>query len=1738
MQAAATWSSVGTHFRFSMSTNITDEQRTIRPTYNGHPLGPYTVAVGEVRVVLASLIPHEAWWGGPTNPGWTQPLADPQETNRVIAVLVVINDVNFSWSTDDWPLGGLDVQSVALHELGHALGLTHSSNPDAIMYNRMSLADYYLGAPHRNLHADDITRLAALPSYGSPAPNITQPLSPTLQSPPSGTTVSERRPTLRWYASVNATKYYLQLSTSRTFETVTANMWTLSTSYPLDQDLTPGTTYYWRVKATKNGLNSDWSVRWQFTVAASNPNPWPTSPPPTPPPADGIEVLNISSHTVQPGEEFTPSVTIRVTSGYLDPTRGDHLHATPEDNGNVFGAWPVQGFSRRINTGETWTWNASTTTQFKMRAPDSEGLYQSVWQLRVGGNHIGPQIRIPITVRRVQPPPPAGNWHIEYFRHPDFNDRCFDGYENGLYINKNWGSGPPTSGCPNDDFSARFTSRFDFQGGDYRFHCQHDDGCKVYIDGQLWIDAWWNSSFDGHDMTRSISSGSHEVKVEFYEHTGDARLEVWWQGAGFLPRDENCPDGQWCAAYHLNRDLAGGAAVRRAEGDTLDHTWDLYGPVATFPTDNFSAKFDRTTAFQCGTYRFYVFSDDGVRLDIDGVRRLDRWQQQVAAYTVDVALTSGTHNLHVEYYEQSGSAALRVVWAQIANCAPPAPSGLTARAATCSEVDLAWQDNASNEQGYVVYRDGAPIARLGPNATTYQDTQVAPSPMTYSYTVRAVGVDAESLASNQVSVTKVPCPPASPCPTSAWPLWGAAPGTSNFQVLGQHGGDAQAVAVRNPYAYVGVGPRVLVFDVGDPFTPRCVAQTGMLPGVVQDIVLAGDYAYVAAGSAGLYILNVATPAAPTLVSFYETPGYAGGVSVAGEYAFIADGQAGLQIVRVSDPTAPVPLGAVDTPGSATDVAIVGNYAYVADWSSGLRIINVANPAAPFEVGALDTPGSAHRLALQGNYAYIADEDHGLRIIDISNPAAPTEVGAFDLADPVEVSTAVAVVGSYAYVTDFNRGPRVIDISDPAHPIGVGLYNQGYLISMAIAVADNYAYVPTLGGGLAVLGLFNPWQPVGVGYFPMPGYTDGALAVGNIVYGVTRTGLETLDATSLAAMRWTTRVGRYVLHAVASGNYLYAANGSLGISVVNIADPASPREVASLVTPGYAWRVAVVGATLYVAARDAGLRIIDISDPLHPRGIGFYDTPGTAIGVAVAGGYAYVGDGSAGVRVIDVSNPAAPVEVGSFATTASASGVAVSGNYVYVGTNELRILNVSDPTHPVEVGSVGVNAEGIVIQGNYAFTSGSDVWAVDIHDPTHPSVVGYFQTPGMARMLSSIGDRLYVGDGDGGVLILRPTGRLSGGSRASDLDGDGKADLLWRQAASGQDAVWLMDGANAASMALTTPVADLAWRIVGLGDLDNDGKTDLVWRNTTSGQTVAWLMNGASVTSYAWLPTVADPNWTLVGVGDLDGDGQADLVWRNTATGQTNAWLMNGASVTAYPFLPTVADPNWKLVGVGDLNADGKADLVWRNTATGQTVTWLMDGATITGYTWLPTVADPNWQLVSLGDLNADGASDLLWRNTVSGQNIAWLMDGGNVSSYPWLPSVADPNWQLVAVSDLDGDGQADLVWRNTATGQNSLWLMEGATVRSYTWLATVADPNWRVVSPTSLLGALNGLLPGPTKMDKAGAEGPMAGPAAKDAAPMWSDAPKTAPPMGTAPESTAPFWKPASPSAEPPGLGR
>lgn len=122
------------------------------------------------------------------------------------------------------------------------------------------------------------------------------------------------------------------------------------------------------------------------------------------------------------------------------------------------------------------------------------------------------------------------------------------------------------------------------------------------------------------------------------------------------------PGLSWRAEYYANEVLAGEPALVRDES-AVDYYWQLSAPGPGLPVDGFSVRWTGEWPFEQGAYRFYAYTDDGVRLWIDDDLVVDQWRDQNATlvYT-DLNLTAGLHRVRVEYFDRLDNAQARVWW--------------------------------------------------------------------------------------------------------------------------------------------------------------------------------------------------------------------------------------------------------------------------------------------------------------------------------------------------------------------------------------------------------------------------------------------------------------------------------------------------------------------------------------------------------------------------------------------------------------------------------------------------------------------------------------------------------------------------------------------------------------------------------------------------------------------------------------------------------------------------------------------------------------------------------------------------------------------------------------------------------------------------------------------------------------------------------------------------------------------
>jgi hypothetical protein len=224
-------------------------------------------------------------------------------------------------------------------------------------------------------------------------------------------------------------------------------------------------------------------------------------------------------------------------------------------------------------------------------------------------------------------------------------------------LDHNWGMGSPDPLVPADRFSARWTRYLDLAAGTYRFTATSDDGMRVYVDGSLVINEWYDHSAKTVSVDKALAGGHHLIQVEYYENSVDAVARFSWAPVASITN--------WRGAYFSNKTLSGSPALVRDDAQ-INFAWGTGSPApGTIGRDGFSVRWTRSLDLAAGSYRFSMTVDDGGRLWVNNHLLIDAWRDQaLRTYTGVMYLPGGGVPVKMEYYENTGGATAKLSWAK------------------------------------------------------------------------------------------------------------------------------------------------------------------------------------------------------------------------------------------------------------------------------------------------------------------------------------------------------------------------------------------------------------------------------------------------------------------------------------------------------------------------------------------------------------------------------------------------------------------------------------------------------------------------------------------------------------------------------------------------------------------------------------------------------------------------------------------------------------------------------------------------------------------------------------------------------------------------------------------------------------------------------------------------------------------------------------------------------------------
>jgi len=577
--------------------------------------------------------------------------------------------------------------------------------------------------------------------------------------------------------------------------------------------------------------------------------------------------------------------------------------------------------------------------------------------------------------------------------------------------------------------------------------------------------------------------------------------------------------------------------------------------------------------------------------------------------------------------------------------------------------------------------------------------------------------------------------------------------------LWPHSSFSGGAVISSTHAAAVDGRSLRIIDYSQPGAP--VVGSLILGGVAEITRTDGDFLYIVTGFDSITRVDVSDPTAPFITSIWMAGDWIGSLAVDGDLAY-AWVSGIMSMVDFSTPGTPAVIGTLAVPGVSYGVIdVVGNTAVVAD--DEFHVIDVSDPTAPVDQGnlVLNPVIYTTSVAISGAKAYVVGFE-GFAVVDISNPGTPVQNGSL----PTANGQFVEAYGTWAYVShDWGgeKGLLIIDASDPNAPLALPIVEWSQAPGFMHRLGDRMA---TGGDAFRVLDLSDPADLQEVASLPSFGPTIDVATTGTVALTAARyAGVLSFDLSDPTNPTVIGGIGsRRAENISISGDLaVVGTSGDRGLQVLDITDPAVPIELSFVPLSDSPRDVAFAGDIAYVALLNTGFSIVDLTIPSAPSVLNTINWSNQTNTVAVQGDLLVVGKNDR-LLIYDITAPASPVVLSNSTSPYVRSWeIAISGDLAYLvtGSNGLTVLSIADPSNPVDLGhwTNGWQTTDVVVRPPLAYVADIDVglYAIDLTDPSNPVEWGFWPTGYQTQAVAFTGKDIAVGDGSGGLVILKACG---------------------------------------------------------------------------------------------------------------------------------------------------------------------------------------------------------------------------------------------------------------------------------------------------------------------------------------------------------------------------------------------
>jgi hypothetical protein len=598
-------------------------------------------------------------------------------------------------------------------------------------------------------------------------------------------------------------------------------------------------------------------------------------------------------------------------------------------------------------------------------------------------------------------------------------------------------------------------------------------------------------------------------------------------------------------------------------------------------------------------------------------------------------------------------------------------------------------------------------------------------------------------------------------------------------------GDATDIVVVGEYLYVAAGVGGLaIYSLVDERAPLLVSQADGF-GVCLSLFVDGDFAYMATEDDGLDVVDISDRSNPFWVGSFSITGSADRIFVKSGIALITGGESRITIIDVSDPSAMRLRGEYLSDDLISGVFVKGDLAYVAGAWAGLSILDIQSPGTPFEIGVFEQASGYRDVVVEGDYAYLAGgSPFGLQSLDVSDPYNPVLLSSILES---EDGQRVRIHNGRAYILSNRNVLSIVDVKSPASPQLVGRYTLAYQGGMDLS--GTTAYISTT-DGIRVLDVSDPSPSPVIANVELLHFTEAMVMDTNIAYAVENGLLRVIDASDPTQP---TQLGQVSYPFASYGvavrqGYVFVVQGNfLPVKVFDVSDPSNPVLAYSFVVPNgtNASDILIEGDTAYFLNIGLGVVLADVSNPLSPVYLGTAFADGYLKEMSVDGDRLYISSNSVGIISYDISDPINVIEVGRFdpGHLNRMSDIVVRDSIAYVAdntTNQQKYIRAFDMSYAQSPTLLGVFDSGpfydigkMKIQGRYLFANiGNDLMKViDIIDPSNLTFAGMIDANGDFVLDD---DLAFVASGFDFVVLDISTNCLP---CPADFTGDGRVNFF-------------------------------------------------------------------------------------------------------------------------------------------------------------------------------------------------------------------------------------------------------------------------------------------------------------------------------------------------------------------------